>query len=147
MLSQIFRRIWQRSVSFEFVVVKQTSLHYVVKLGRFVCLSFPIEYIRFEFLSPPLEYIKFVCLSLPLEGIVQSFICLDKYLGVFIWVNNTSVPTQNMYFTPTFMNIFRTKEVPVSFDFWLDIHELFMLGSKVLGFYVFRTLICIVGKP
>ena len=22
-----------------------------------------------------------------------------------------------------------------------------MLGSKVLGFYVFRTLICIVGKP
>ena len=22
-----------------------------------------------------------------------------------------------------------------------------LLGSKVLGFYVFRTLICIVGKP
>ena len=71
-------------------------------------------------------------MSLPLEGIVQSFICLDKYLGVFIWVNNTSVPTQNMYFTPTFMNIFRTKEVPVSFDFWLDILELFTLPISLL---------------
>ena len=25
--------------------------------------------------------------------------------------------------------------------------DLFMLGSKDLGFYVFRTLICIFGKP
>ena len=25
--------------------------------------------------------------------------------------------------------------------------ELQMFGSKDLGFYVFRTLICIVGKP
>ena len=30
---------------------------------------------------------------------------------------------------------------------WIVLSNMSMLGSKDLGFYVFRTLICIVGKP
>ena len=33
------------------------------------------------------------------------------------------------------------------FDYYVLILESEMLGSKDLGFYVFRTLMCIVGKP
>ena len=33
------------------------------------------------------------------------------------------------------------------FGFYMNRTRLVLLGSKDLGFYVFRTLICIVGKP
>ena len=32
-------------------------------------------------------------------------------------------------------------------DCIVHVQKCHLLGSKVLGFYVFRTLICIVGKP
>ena len=35
----------------------------------------------------------------------------------------------------------------INFIFNKDNQSSFLLGSKDLGFYVFRTLICIVGKP
>ena len=44
----------------------------------------------------------------------------------------------------------RNQEVKVDFivmDVYSPILARSLLGSKDLGFYVFRTLICIVGKP
>ena len=38
------------------------------------------------------------------------------------------------------------KDIFVLYEIFDD-KILMMLGSKVLGFYVFRTLFCIVGKP
>ena len=41
----------------------------------------------------------------------------------------------------------KDKSYSISHIIWRNLRVKLLLGSKDLGFYVFRTLICIVGKP
>ena len=108
------------------VLVSNCLLTYVYEFFIDICLYCVLFEIK-------IFYFFFTCIFFPHMRLCILFKCFKKYTGWFNWV---AVYSCNWWII-----------VRIDLCFVTNCQRGSLLGSKDLGFYVFRTLICIVGKP